>query len=302
MIKWIFKYGVVVFLFNTIFLAISITYSLGDQIFIGLMSLFSIALIINPDQIKNAIFHKAFSFLLLINVLNILYFLSFHSINDIQAIKYLFARGIQFSIISVSIYFHFNYYKTQFLDHIVYLVLFIIFLSLIIDPNIFTGRYSGIIWNPNMLSSFVTIAFAILLLKNQNQTRLNIFFLVVLLVVALATGSRGSLVGIILAFIFKYGLKRRNFLYAIIGFVFVLVIINLQLNTSINRLWEQFFNDRALQYKYAFESIYNKIYTGYGLDRYAYIDKSLVPIFLKGKIIGAHNGYLAILTQYGIIF
>ena len=75
MIKWIFKYGVVVFLFNTIFLAISITYSLGDQIFIGLMSLFSIALIINPDQIKNAIFHKAFSFLLLINVLNILYFL-----------------------------------------------------------------------------------------------------------------------------------------------------------------------------------------------------------------------------------
>ena len=41
---------------------------------------------------------------------------------------------------------------------------------------------------------------------------------------------------------------------------------------------------------------------GYGLDKYAYINKSLVPVFLKSKIIGAHNGYLALLTQYGIIF
>jgi O-antigen ligase len=62
------------------------------------------------------------------------------------------------------------------------------------------------------------------------------------------------------------------------------------------------FNDRILQFEYAYLSIQEKLFTGYGLDKYAYIDKSLVPIYLKDKIIGAHNGYLAIFTQYGVIF
>ena len=57
-----------------------------------------------------------------------------------------------------------------------------------------------------------------------------------------------------------------------------------------------------MQYKYAILSIKHKLFIGYGLDKYAYINKSLVPIFLKGKVMGAHNGYLALLTQYGIIF
>ena len=68
MIKWLFKYGAVVFLFNTIFLSIETTYFIGNQLFIGLMVLYSIALVINPIQIKNAIFHKAFAFLLVITI------------------------------------------------------------------------------------------------------------------------------------------------------------------------------------------------------------------------------------------
>ena len=48
--------------------------------------------------------------------------------------------------------------------------------------------------------------------------------------------------------------------------------------------------------------IKHKLFVGYGLDKYAYINTSLVPLSLKSKIIGAHNGYLAIITQYGIIF
>ena len=61
-------------------------------------------------------------------------------------------------------------------------------------------------------------------------------------------------------------------------------------------------NDRIIQYEYAIKSISNKLYSGYGLDKYAYLDKSLVPVYLKSQIIGAHNGYLAILTQLGIFF
>ena len=62
------------------------------------------------------------------------------------------------------------------------------------------------------------------------------------------------------------------------------------------------FNDRLLQYEYAIASIKNNLFLGYGLDKYSFIDKTLVPIFLQEKIVGAHNGYLALLTQYGILF
>ena len=105
MIKWLFKYGAVIFLFNTVLLAIESTKAIGDQVFLVLMAVYAIALLINPQQIKNVLFHKAFSFLLILNLLNVFYFLIFHSINDIQAIKYLLARGIQFSIISGSYFF-----------------------------------------------------------------------------------------------------------------------------------------------------------------------------------------------------
>jgi len=79
--------------------------------------------------------------------------------------------------------------------------------------------------------------------------------------------------------------------------------LSINLETSLNRFAEQsMFNDRILQFEYAYLSIQEKLTTGYGLDKYAYIEKSLVPTYLKASVIGAHNGYLAMLTQYGIVF
>ena len=302
MIKWLFKYGAVIFLFNTVFLSIQSTYSIGNLIFLALMGLYGLALIINPQQIRDVIFHKAFFFLLIINALNIIYFLLFHSIDDFEALKYLLARGVQFSIISVSIYFNYDYYKIKFLDHIVYLVIFIVAIGLVFDPYILSGRYSGIIWNPNMLSSFVVLAFSVLFLKHQNHSFFNLFLLAILLLVALSTGSRGGIIGIVLVFIIKYGLSVKNILYGVLAISLFWIVSNIQLETSINRIADQsMFNDRILQYKYAWLSIKERIFFGYGLDKYAYIDKSLVPHYIKG-IISSHNGYLAIITQYGIIF
>jgi O-antigen ligase len=85
--------------------------------------------------------------------------------------------------------------------------------------------------------------------------------------------------------------------------VFYFGLINLHLDTSVNRFESQnLFSDRFLQYKYAFETLLQKPLFGFGLDKYAYINPELVPHYLKGYIIGAHNGYLAILVQYGIVF
>jgi hypothetical protein len=193
--------------------------------------------------------------------------------------------------------------KTKFLDHIVSIVFFISIVGFLLNPSIFSGRYSGIIWNPNMLSSFTVIAFSISLLKKESFSNYDLFLLVFFFFISIATGSRGALVGIALAFLVKYGFARRNLIYAILSIIGILLISSINLDTSINRFAEQsLFNDRLLQYKYAWQTIKSKLFSGNGLDKYAYIDKSLVPIYLKGLIISSHNGYLAILTQYGIVF
>ena len=302
MIKWLLKYGVVIFVFNSILLSIESTYVIGNQIFLALMGIFLFVLLINPMLIKTILFHKAFSFLLFINLLNLLYFFLFHSISDYDAIKYLMARSVEFSIISTSIFFNYEYYKNKFLDHLVYVVLGIVVFGFVIDPSLFSGRYSGIIWNPNMFSSLVIIAFSIHFLKHEKLTRSDYFILFILLISALASGSRNSLVALILVFIFKYGFTSKNVMYGFFALVISLFILTINLETSINRFVDNTFNDRILQFEYAYISVQEKLFTGYGLDKYAYIDKSLVPIHLKDKIIGAHNGYLAILAQYGIIF
>ena len=95
-----------------------------------------------------------------------MYFILFHGVFEIEALKYMLARGVQFSVISFSIYFHYDYYKSKFFDHLVHLVFAIVLFSVILNPYIFANRYSGIIWNPNMFASFSVIAFGILFLKN----------------------------------------------------------------------------------------------------------------------------------------
>lgn len=303
MIKWLFKYSAVIFLFNTILLSIETTYFIGDQIFLVLMGLFVFMLIFNPNIFRTLLFHKAFLFLLFLNIINLLYFIIFHSIYDYDAIKYSMARLVQFSIISSSIYFNYEYYKDKFLDHLVYVIFGIVILGLMINPNIFSGRYSGVIWNPNMFSSIVVIAFSILLLKQARRSYLKYFILLIFLIVAIASGSRGSLVGIVLAFFLKFGFTFRNLSYGFIAVLVSIVVLSINLDTSLNRFAEQsLFNDRILQFEYAYKTIKSKLFIGYGLDKYSYIDNSLVPLNLKDKIIGAHNGYLAIITQYGIIF
>ena len=303
MIKIFIKYGIVIFLFNTVLLSIKSTFALGNILFLFLMVIFLIILMINNRLIKEVIFHKSFSFLLILNVINVLYFILFHSFDDVDALKYLFARGIQFSIISLSIYHNFEYLKTKFLDHIVSVIFFISMLSVLLDSSIFSGRYSGIIWNPNMLASFAVIAFSILFLKKESYSNYNIFLMLFFFLISIATGSRGAIVGIALAFLVKYGFAKRNLIYAALTIVGIIVISSINLDTSINRFAEQsLFNDRLLQYEYAWQTIRLKLFSGNGLDKYAYIDTSLVPIYLKGLMISSHNGYLAILTQYGLVF
>ena len=70
MIRWILKYGIVLFLANTVLLSIAQTMQVGYNIFLLLMLIVLLSLIINPIEVKKVLFHKAFGFLLLINFQN----------------------------------------------------------------------------------------------------------------------------------------------------------------------------------------------------------------------------------------
>ena len=303
MIRWLFKYSVVLYLINTILLAIKYTFGLGNIIFLGIMGLYAILIFVNPQQFKSVLLHKSFLFLLILTVLNILYLVVFDSISNIESLKFLSARAIQFSIIPLAIYHHLEYYKDKFLNHLVYIIFGIVLLGLLLNPYIFSGRYSGIIWNPNALSSFTTIAFGIVLLKNEKKSNFDYVLLFTFLIISLATGSRGALVGIALAYVLRYGFSTRNVIYAIISIVLYLFVLNLNFDTSLNRLGTQsLLGDRTLQYHYAIETLKEKPISGWGLDKYAFIDTRLLPSHHIDQIVGAHNGYLAILVQYGMLF
>ena len=302
MIKWLLKYSVVIFLLNTILLSIDFTISFANQLFFVIMAMYALFLIMNPRLIKTVIFHKSFNLFLVLNFINIFYFVVFHSFNDIEAIKYLLARIVQFSIISISIYFNYNFYKDNFLDFLVNVVSFVIFISLLYNIDVFSDRYSGIIWNPNTLCSFTSIAFGILFLNKKTKNSFYFFRLIILFLITIATGSRGAIVAITLVFLFKYGVTYRNIFYSVIGLVFYFIVIDLQFDTSINRFASQaLFHDRVLQYQYAYETLMQKPFIGFGLDKYAYINTALIPDHLIMYNISAHNGYLAILTQYGVV-
>jgi O-antigen ligase len=300
MIKWLFKYGAAIFLFNTVLLSIVSTKALGGYIFLVLMGLYAFILLINPKQIRKIIFHQAFSFFLILNIINLSYFLLLHSLSDFEAVKYMLARGIQFSIISFSVYYNFEYFKQYFLNHLSYIILGVVILGLIEDPFIFSARYSGVMWNPNAFSSFTSMAFVALFLKKETKTKFTIFSLVLLFIVSLATGSRDVIAAFSLAYLFKYGFSKRNIWYSVLALAFCFILINLQFETiSVSRFSSQsLFNDRLLQYKYAYETLMQKPFFGFGLDKYAFIN----PELTEENLHGAHNGYLAILVQYGFLF
>ena len=303
MIKWFLKYGFVIYLLNTILLSIEKTFVLGYNIFLLLMFCFSIALLINLDKIKLVLFQKPFRFLLLLSLLNIIYWFIFHEVNDIDSLKYLLARTMQFMIIPFAIFYNYNYFKSKFFYHLVYVLFSVVFIGLILNPYIFDIRYSGLVWNPNILSSISCLGFATLFLSSKKLTKFDRFMLLIFIITALSSGSRSALLAIALAFLFKHGFSHRNIIYAFISIIIYFIVLNFDVSTSINRFNAQsLFNDRLLQYKYAYETFLQKPFFGFGLDKYAYINQDIVPSNLSSYIISAHNAYLAIIVQYGIIF
>lgn len=305
MIAWFYKYGFVLLLLNTILYSIPETnITIAPTIFYFLMGTGLILLIINPSQIKDVIFHRSFLFLLLINVINLIYYLFFESEFNQDSLEFLMARFVQFSLISLAIYHNYDYYKKKFSSLIIKVISFIVVLGLFVDPDLLSGRYYGIIWNPNMLASLSVLAFSFVLIKNEKKTNLDVLLLILFFIISIATGSRLALLIITVSFIYKFGLSIRNVFYAIIGFILLFLISSIDLNTSFNRFSSQdILNDRTDQFNFAVNNLEKEFWFGYGLSEYSGLPSNVdVPEEYQGLLIASHNGYLSIFLQYGIIF
>ena len=303
--KWFLKYGFVVLLFNTILYQIDSTKdTIAPIIFYVLMGVGLLTIIVNPSQIKEVIFHKSFLFLLLLNLINLLYLVIFDDILNRESVQFLMARFIQFSLISFAVYYNFDYFKDRFPKLLINIILLVVIISLVSNPYIFSGRYQGITWNPNEFSTLLIFAFAFLLLRTSEKTYKELFLLFLLFGLILSTGSRAALIAIVIAFVYKFGLSTRNFIYAIMSIFLYFLISSTNLNTSINRVTNQgYFNDRAEQWEFALYNLQEKLLTGYGLSQYSGLpESSLISESQEGKIMSAHNGYLSVFLQYGLLF
>ncbi len=305
MIRWFVKYGFVIFLFNTVLYSISLTKdTIAPIVFYITMATGLFFLLLNPKHLKEVLFHKAFLFLMILNLINLIYYLFFDSISNFDSLEYLMARFMSFSLICLSIYYNFSFFKNRFTSLVVKIISLVVFLGLIIDPNLLNGRYHGIIWNPNMLASLTVLAFSCLLLRKKENSTFEKLLMILLLIVSLSTGSRSAIIAIGLSFVFKYGFSLRNVFYSIMGVITIFLLSNTNLDTSLNRISSQgVLKGRVEQFNFAIYNIKEKILTGHGLSEYSGLPSDVeIPQRLEGIFIAAHNGYLSILIQYGIIF
>ena len=181
------------------------------------MSTYGILILINASFFRDVILNKTFLIFLLINLINLIYFFCFHTFGDFEALKFLLARFVQFSIISASIYYNYNYYNTNFFRHLSLFLFVLMLVCLLGNFDFFSGRYKGLIWNPNMLASFSSIGFAIVLITINKYKRIDILMMSIFLIISLLTGSRGILIIVPLAFIIKFGFSLKNVLYSLLA-------------------------------------------------------------------------------------
>ena len=77
MIRWFYKYGFLVMLFNTILYSINETKdTIAPFLFYLVMGGGLLLVLVNPSQIREVLFHKSFLFLMVLNLINLVYYLT----------------------------------------------------------------------------------------------------------------------------------------------------------------------------------------------------------------------------------
>ena len=293
----------VVFIFNTILFAVNGIGNVSDLLFLTVAAITCFVLVIFSKLIKEVLLNRRFLPFLLFNILNLLYHL-FFEFGDVESLKYFLARFAVFSLISLHINYCSKYLKTDFFKHLYKFLLLLGIASLLLWPVSLSTRYYGIFTNPNATGAIMSIAFALKLFLYYEGTRRDLLELLLFFCIVLLSGSRISLLSIALAYVFRFGLSFRFIIIIAISVVALYLTIDFFGEESgANRLLsDDLISNRILEFQYAYKTFQSKWMSGYGLANYAYINQALISVDHESFHIGAHNGYLALLVQYGLFF
>ncbi|MBL6663911.1 MAG: O-antigen ligase family protein [Flavobacteriales bacterium] len=299
----VIKYLAFIFLLNNIFFGFKDFNQLSENSFLIIMGFSLLLTIYSIKILKNVVFDKSFKIFFFLNFLNLIYYL-FIEIGDLESLKYLAARFVQFSIFSISVYLLQDDFANKFVKFLKFVTIGSLLASLALKFPDFESRYQGIFFNPNEFSIIMVIGFA-LILFTEKRTTINYSLMLLFLFVIVISGSRSAIAGLgiaIITYILHH--KSRNLLniFFIVGSLLLFSFFGGQ-NNAIQRMLEfDLLINRKYEYLYAIDTFLQKPLFGHGLKNYAYIDFSLIQ-FDDVKInFGAHNGYISILVQYGAIF
>ena len=298
MIKIIQKYGAYIFLLNNLLFSISGFYQIATSIFLVLSIFFLVITLLNAPFFKNVILNKSFRFYLSIHAINLLYYLLIE-FGDIESFKYLSAKSIQLIIFTSTIYFTHKTFKIDLIRLIKYLCILSLILSIIFNFPVFSSRYLGIFFNPNEFAIIMVYGFSLFLITTK-KSLINILFLILFLIFVLLSGSRAALLGIVLSIFVNFKLKRITVFSTLLIFLVAYLLRDLP---AISRLLnEDILFNRQYEIIYAFDTFYNELWFGNGLKNYAYINENVISSYDHEIDFGAHNGYLSLLVQYGLVF
>lgn len=303
MTSWLLKYGAFIYLINTMLFSVFGLHWAAQFIFISLMVLGGVLLITSPKFFKHIILSKSFRFYFILNIINLSYYFIFE-IGELESFKYLISRFVGVTLFSASIYANEKFYEEQFFNWIVNFLFLLSIVGFILNIPSF-GRYAGLFGNYNEFGVLMSFAFGFKYLMTKHKVKKDWLLLFFLGMMVVLSGSRGAIVGIVISIFLADKNFIRSMLVAsalIVFFYSISTFVGVENSFARLSSEESLLFNRIYEYEYAVLTFKEKWLEGYGLSYYAYIDNSLIGVEHYDKTIGAHNGYLAILTQYGLIF
>ena len=301
--KFIIKNIAFIFLLSNLVFSFREFIPFAENTFLIIMGFSLLVTLYSIKILKNVIFDKSFQLFFILNFLNLIYYILIE-FGDLESFKYLIARFVQFSILSISIYILKDDFAKKLIKFLKFLTIGCLFGSLIFKFPDFQSRYQGIFFNPNEFSIIMVIGFS-LILFTEKRTTINYLLLILFLFLIVISGSRSSILGLGLA-IFTYILHHKSQsitnIILIVGSLLLFSFLGGQ-NNAIQRILEfDLLVNRKYEYIYAIDTFLQKPLFGYGLKNYGYIDFSLIKFDDVQIDFGAHNGYISILVQYGFVF
>lgn len=215
---------------------------------------------------------------------------------------------VKFGLLSISmggIYYYRNYFIDQFPKILKNSLLFTLGLSVLLEPGLLDGAegYHGIFGTRNELGLVAAMAFGLILIEKR-FSKINIVLLIFTILLVLLSTSRAAVVGVMVGFLIAGFSWRKILALGIVALSSLYIVSDFHIISGLNRLSvESATAGRDQEFFYGLATFQQHPWIGWGLEKYAFIDESVVPLFLLQNqfVLNPHNSYLAMFIQYGAV-